>query len=126
MRNRADAGSRRNRIAVACALVAPAAVSVTLAPFRTSFHSVDAALVLMAVVVAVAASGFRVAGLLAALSAAFWLDFFLLSPYQPFSVTSAEGFETVFLPLVVGGAVSELASPGQPQRVGTSAAHRTL
>jgi hypothetical protein len=67
MRNRVGAGSHRNRIAVACALVAPAAVLLTLAPFRASFHSVDAALVLVAVVVAIAASGFRVAGLLAAL-----------------------------------------------------------
>jgi serine phosphatase RsbU (regulator of sigma subunit)/anti-sigma regulatory factor (Ser/Thr protein kinase) len=126
MRNRVEAGSRRNRIAVACALVAPAAVSVTLAPFRTSFHSVDAALVLMAVVVAIAASGFRVAGLLAALSAAFWLDFFLISPYGPFSVTSADDLETVFLLLVVGAAVSELAARGQLQRMRAVSAHRRL
>jgi serine phosphatase RsbU (regulator of sigma subunit)/anti-sigma regulatory factor (Ser/Thr protein kinase) len=126
MRNRGDAGSRRNRIAVACALVAPAAVSVTLAPFRTSFHTVDAALVLMAVVVAIAASGFRIAGLLAALSAAFWLDFFLISPYKPFSVTSAEDFETVFLLLAVGAAVSELAARGQLQRMRAVSAHRRL
>ncbi|HEV2375371.1 MAG TPA: SpoIIE family protein phosphatase, partial [Streptosporangiaceae bacterium] len=98
----------------------------TLAPFRTSFHSVDAALVLMAVVVAIAASGFRVAGLLAALSAAFWLDFFLISPYGPFSVTSAEDFETVFLLLVVGAAVSELAARGQLQRMRAVSAHQRL
>lgn len=126
MRNRVDAGSRRNLIAVACALVAPAAVLLTLAPFRASFHSVDAALVLVAVVVAIAASGFRVAGLLAALSAAFWLDFFLISPYQPFSVTSAGDFETVFLLLVVGAAVSELAARGQLQRMRAVSAHRRL
>jgi Domain of unknown function (DUF4118) len=126
MRNRVDAGSRRNRIAVACALVAPAAVLVALAPFRNSFHSVDAALVLMAVVVAIAASGFRVAGLLAALSAAFWLDFFLISPYGSFSVTSAEDFVTVFLLLVVGVAVSELAARGQFQRMRALSAHRRL
>src|SRR5258708_19889433 len=126
MRNRAEAGARRKRIAGACALVAPAGVWGTLAPLRTSFHSVDAALVLMAVVVAVAASGFRVAGLLAALSAAFWLDFFLISPYQPFSVTSAEDFEMVFLLLVVGAAVSELAARGQLQRMGAVSALRRL
>src|SRR5260221_11116665 len=117
MRNRGDAGSRRNRIAVACALVAPAAVSLTLAPFRTSFRSVNAALVLMAVVVAIAASGFRVAGLLAALSAAFCLDFFLISPYAPFSVRSADDLEAVFLLVVVGAAFSGLAAPRRSSRV---------
>ena len=80
----------------------------------------------MAVVVAIAASGFRVAGLLAALSAAFWLDFFLISPYQPFSVTSAVVFETVFMLLVVGAAVSELAARGQLQRMRAGSAHRHL
>jgi serine phosphatase RsbU (regulator of sigma subunit)/anti-sigma regulatory factor (Ser/Thr protein kinase) len=126
MRNRLDARSRRNCIAVACALVAPAAVLLALAPFRSSFRSVDAALVLMAVVVAIAASGFRAAGLLAALSAAFWLDFFLSSPYGSFSVTSADDFETVFLLLVVGAAVSELAARGQLQRMRAVSARRRL
>jgi K+-sensing histidine kinase KdpD len=42
----------------------------------------DAALVLVVVIVAVAANGHRLAGLLAALSAAAWFDFFLTAPHR--------------------------------------------
>jgi hypothetical protein len=58
-------GARRNWIAVKRAVVAPAAVAAILVPVRASFHPVDAALVLTVVVVAIAASGFRIASLVA-------------------------------------------------------------
>jgi serine phosphatase RsbU (regulator of sigma subunit)/anti-sigma regulatory factor (Ser/Thr protein kinase) len=122
-----DAGSRRNWIAVACAVAAPAAVSAALVPFRGSFHPVDAALVLVAVVVVIAASGFRLAGFIAAVSAAFWLDFFLIPPYQSaLTAMSAEDVETVFLLLAVGAAVSELAVRGRRQRIRAGSARRHL
>ncbi|MFF7651012.1 DUF4118 domain-containing protein [Streptomyces sp. NPDC007983] len=50
-------------------------------PFRTAFPRTDAALVLVAVVVAVAALGHRSAGVIAALSATVWFDFFLIRPW---------------------------------------------
>ncbi|MEU6183743.1 SpoIIE family protein phosphatase [Streptomyces coeruleorubidus] len=116
---------RRSR-AVASALVAPLVVSLALVPFRTSFASVDAALVLVAVVVAVSAQGNRVAGLIAAVSATAWFDFFLVSPWQEFSIATAQEGWTVLLLLVIGAAVSELAVRGRRQRARAEAAHDRL
>jgi serine phosphatase RsbU (regulator of sigma subunit)/anti-sigma regulatory factor (Ser/Thr protein kinase) len=121
-----DASSRRNWIALACALAAPAAIAALLVPLRSSIHPVAAALVLMAVVVAIAASGFRIAALLAALSSAFWLDFFLIPPYQSFAGTNAEDFETILLLIAVGCAVAELAARGRRQRQRAGSARRHL
>ena len=58
----------RDRLAVLAGLVGPLALTAVLVPFRTSFPNTDAALAL--VLVAVAANGNRLAGVLAALSAA--------------------------------------------------------
>ncbi len=121
-----DAGGRRNWIAVVCAVAAPAAVTAILVPLRASFHPADAALVLTAVVVAIAAAGFRIASLVAAASAAFWLDFFLIPPYQSLTGTSAEDYETILLLLAVGAAVAELAARGRHQRMRAGSARRHL
>ena len=56
----------RDRLAVLAALVAPVAVAAILVPFRSSFPNTDAALAMILVVVAVAANGYRLAGILAA------------------------------------------------------------
>jgi serine phosphatase RsbU (regulator of sigma subunit)/anti-sigma regulatory factor (Ser/Thr protein kinase) len=117
---------RRHGIAIACALLAPAVAAAILVPLRTSLRPVTGALVLVAVVIAVATSGHRIAGLIAALSAAFWLDFFLVPPYQSLTGTGAEDYETVFLLLVVGAAVAELAVRGRRQRGRAGSARRHL
>ena len=52
----------RDRLAVLVALAAPLALAAVLVPFRTSFPNTDAALAMLVVVVAVAASGYRLAG----------------------------------------------------------------
>jgi K+-sensing histidine kinase KdpD len=70
----------RDRLAVFVALAAPLLLTVILVPFRADFPNTDAALALLLVVVAVAANGYRLAGYLAALSAAVWFDFFLTRP----------------------------------------------
>ena len=75
----------RDRLAVLAALAVPLALAAILIPFRTSFPNTDAALALILVVVAVAANGDRLAGVLAAVSAAVWFDFFLTQPYERFS-----------------------------------------
>jgi K+-sensing histidine kinase KdpD len=75
--------SRRDRVAVLAGLAAPLALAAVLVPFRGSFPNTDAALALILVVVAVAANGYRLAGILAAISAAVWFDFFLTRPYDP-------------------------------------------
>jgi len=77
------------------ALAVPAAVCAMLAPWRASFRPVDAALILVAVVVVVASSGFRRTGLLAVASAVAAFDFFLLAPFGHFGVMSADDGETL-------------------------------
>jgi K+-sensing histidine kinase KdpD len=99
----------RDRLAVVAALVAPLALTVILVPFRTSFPNTDAALALVLVVVAVAMNGYRLAGYLAALSAAIWFDFFLTRPYETFNITRRADIETTVLLLVIGVVVTELA-----------------
>jgi K+-sensing histidine kinase KdpD len=100
---------------VIAALAAPLALTAILVPFRHSFPNTDAALALILVVVAVAANGYRLAGYLAALSAAVWFDFFLTRPYEHFSITRRADIETTVLLLVIGAAVTELAVWGRRQ-----------
>jgi hypothetical protein len=73
----------RDRLAVLAALVVPVAVAAVLVPFRASIPNTDAALALVLVVVAVAANGYRLAGILAAVSTAVWFDFFLTALTRP-------------------------------------------
>jgi K+-sensing histidine kinase KdpD len=110
----------RDRLAVLAGLAAPLALAVILVPFRTSFPNTDAALALILVVVAVAANGDRLAGILAAVSAAVWFDFFLTIPYERFTITSRTDLETTLLLLVIGLAVTELAVWGRRQHAAAS------
>ena len=110
----------RDRLAVLAALAVPLALAAILIPFRTSFPNTDAALALILVVVAVAANGDRLAGVLAAVSAAVWFDFFLTQPYERFSITSRTDIETTVLLLVIGVAVTELAVWGRRQHAAAS------
>jgi K+-sensing histidine kinase KdpD len=110
----------RDRLAVLAALAVPLALAAILVPFRTSFPNTDAALALILVVVAIAANGDRRAGVLAAVSAAVWFDFFLTRPYERFSITSRTDIETTVLLLVIGVAVTELAVWGRRQHATAS------
>ena len=110
----------RDRLAVLAALLAPVAVAAILVPFRASFPNTDAALVMILVVVAVAANGYRLAGYLAALSVAAWFDFFLTRPYETFSITRRTDIETTVLLLVIGIAVTEIAVWGRRQYMAAS------
>jgi K+-sensing histidine kinase KdpD len=106
----------RDRVAVLAALAAPLALAAILVPFRASFPNTDAALAMILVVVAVAANGYRLAGILAAVSAAVWFDFFLTRPYEEFTITRRTDIETTILVLVIGVAVTELAVWGRRQQ----------
>jgi K+-sensing histidine kinase KdpD len=110
----------RDRLAVLVALVAPLALAVILVPFRASVPNTEAALALLLVVVAVAANGYRLAGVLAAVSAAVWFDFFLTRPYERFTITRRADIETTVLLLVIGVAVTELAVWGRRQHAAAS------
>ena len=102
-------------MAVLAGLAAPLALPALLVPFRGSFPNTDAALALILVVVAVAANGYRLAGIMAAVSAAVWFDFFLTHPYERFTITRREDIETTLLLLVIGVAVTEIAVWGRRQ-----------
>jgi serine phosphatase RsbU (regulator of sigma subunit)/anti-sigma regulatory factor (Ser/Thr protein kinase) len=117
---------RGSSVALVSALVAPLLVCLALVPFRASFPDFESALVLMAVVVAVAAQGYRVAGLIAAVSATVWLDYFLISPWGSLSVASSDDRWTVLLMLGTSVIVSELAARGRRQRRRTLRAHGRL
>jgi len=110
----------RDRLAVVAALAAPLLLTLILVPFRTSFPNTDAALALILVVVAVAANGYRLAGYLAALSAAVWFDFFLTRPYEELTINRRADIETTVLLLVIGVAVTEIAVWGRRQHAAAS------
>ncbi len=107
----------RDRLAVLVALAGPLALAAILVPFRASFPNTDAALAMLLVVVAVAANGYRLAGVLAAVSTAVWFDFFFTQPYERFSIRTSADATTAVLLLVVGVAVSQLAARARRLRV---------
>jgi K+-sensing histidine kinase KdpD len=68
------------------------------------------ALLLVVVVVAVAATGNRLAGALAAVWAAIWFDFFFTLPYYRFTIRGSADVTTAVVLLATGLAVSQLAA----------------
>jgi hypothetical protein len=100
----------RDRIAILAALAAPVAAAAILLPFRAGWSNTNVAMLLVVVVVGVAAIGNRVAGGLAAVSAAAWFDFFFTLPYYRFTIRGSADITTAVLLLVVGVAVSQLAA----------------
>ena len=100
----------RDRLAIAAALAVPLAGAAILLPWRSSWPNTNVALLLVVTVVAVAAGGNRVAGALAALSAAVWFDFFFTVPYERFSIAHSSDVTTFALLFAVGVAVSQLAA----------------
>ncbi|MDP9866918.1 MULTISPECIES: DUF4118 domain-containing protein [Streptosporangium] len=108
-----------DHVAFLVALVAPPAVAGVLVPFRDSLPNTSVALVLVVIVVAVAALGNRLAGALAAISAAVWFNFFFTQPYQRFTITRPADIQSALLLLIVGLAVSQLAARARKLKVVT-------
>ena len=106
----------RDRLALIAAILGPLIGTLVLVPFRTSIANTDAALILVAVIVAIAANGDRRAGYIAALWSALVFDFFLTRPYERFTITRGSDIQTAVLLVVIGGAVTELAVWGRRQR----------
>ena len=100
----------RDRLAIAAAVAVPLAGAAILLPWRSSWPNTNVALLLVVTVVAVAAGGNRVAGALAAVSAAAWFDFFFTVPYERFSIAHSSDVTTFALLFAVGVAVSQLAA----------------
>lgn len=108
---------RKDRPAIALGLVAPFAAAVIMLPFRADWSNTNVALLLVAVVVAVAAFGNRIAGALAAASAFAWFDFFFTRPYERFTISRDADLTTAVLLLLTGLAVSQLAANRRKMRV---------
>jgi hypothetical protein len=106
----------RGRVAMTAALLGPPALAAALSLVRGDFANTDAALILVLAVVAVASLGHRRAGILAALSAGVWFDYFLTAPYQTFAINDRADIETTVLLLLVGAAVTEVAVWGRRQQ----------
>jgi K+-sensing histidine kinase KdpD len=93
---------RRSVIAITAALLGPAAVSVVLAGWRDSIDGATVAVVLAGTVVAVSATGRRVAATIAALSATVWFDYFHTLPYGSFAIHRQDEALTALVLLFVG------------------------
>ena len=106
----------RNAVLTLIGFAAPLALAAILVPFRSSVPNTDAALVMLLIVVAVAAVGYRPAGILAAISAAAWFDFFLTKPYETLRINRAADIETTVLLLVIGIAMTEISAWGRRQQ----------
>ncbi|MFC5262315.1 DUF4118 domain-containing protein [Kribbella qitaiheensis] len=102
------------------AAIVPCAVCAAIAPFRGRIENTNAALVLVLLVVAAAATGPRWAAIVAALSSTLWFDFFLTRPYQQFTITDQADIETAVLLTLVGLAVTEVALWGRRQQARAS------
>jgi K+-sensing histidine kinase KdpD len=98
------------------AIVLPFATCAILSTLRDSVTAATAVLVLVLWVVAAAASGERLAGLLAALSGGAWFDFFLTEPYQQFTIADPEDIEATVLLVLIGAGVTEIALWGHRQQ----------
>jgi K+-sensing histidine kinase KdpD len=96
--------------------VVPVVVCAVLATVRDSVTAATCVLVLVLCVVAAAATGDRVAGLLAALSAGAFFDFFLTEPYGSFSISRADDVEAAVLLVLISLAVTEITLWGHRQR----------
>jgi hypothetical protein len=109
----------RDRLAIAAGLLLPLAAAAILMPFRSSWSNTNVALLLVVVVVGVSAIGSRVAGVVAAVSAVAWFDFFFTVPYYRFTIRGSADLTTAILLLLTGLAVSQLAARARRLKVVT-------
>jgi len=107
-------------LVVAAAAVLPLVACGILALFRDTVANTNAALGLVLLVVAAAATGIRLAGIVAALSSAAGFDYFLTEPYNTLSISDRADIETAVLLLLVGAAVTEVALWGRREQARAS------
>lgn len=98
------------------AVMLPLVTCAILSTVRDSITAATAVLILVLLVVAAAATGDRVAGLLAAVSAGAWFDFFLTEPYQRFTIADPDDVEATILLVLIGLGVTEIALWGYRQQ----------
>jgi K+-sensing histidine kinase KdpD len=105
----------------AAAAVFPLVTCAILSSFRQDVPAATSVLILVLWVVAAAATGDRLAGLVAAVSSGAWFDFFLTEPYQRFTIDSPDDIEAAVLLVLIGIAVTEIALWGRRQQARASA-----
>ena len=110
----------REWLVLAAAIVVPFAACGIASSFRDDVENTNLALGLVLIVVAVAATGQRVAGVVAALSSAIWFDFFLTEPFNRFTIDDRDDVETTVLLTLVSLAVTEIALWGRRQQAQSS------
>ena len=98
------------------ALALPLVTCAVLATVRDRVPAAPAVLVLVLWVVAAAATGDRIAGLLAAASGGLWFDFFLTAPYRQLAIKGSDDVEATVLLVLIGLAVTEIALWGHRQQ----------
>jgi len=115
------ASVRFDRGVVLCwAFALPLVLAAAFGALREDVTATTAALVLVLVVVAAAATGFRAAGVVAALSSGAWFDYFLTEPYRSLKIDHPEDLQAAVLLLVIGLAVGEIALWGRRQQAQAS------
>jgi len=107
-------------VTVLTGAVLPLVAAWVLSLFRSDLAAATDVLVLVALVVLFSATGIRTAGLVAALSAAAWFDFFLTEPFGSFAIDKPNDLEAAVLLLVIGGVVTETALWGLRQEAALS------
>jgi K+-sensing histidine kinase KdpD len=98
------------------AVSVPLALCAVLYGIRDSVPAASAVLVLVLCIVAAAATGDRVAGLLAAVSSGLWFDFFLTVPYLRLAIEDPDDIQAAVLLVLIGVSVTELALWGRRQQ----------
>lgn len=107
-------------LARGAAVVLPFLAGVVLYGLRHHITAATGVLILVLIVVGAAATGDRAAGLLAAVSAGAWFDFFLAPPYLTFTINDADDIETAVLLVLISAAVTEVALWGRRQQARAS------
>jgi K+-sensing histidine kinase KdpD len=102
--------------ALVAAVLGPVLIAALLTTLRGVVTGSNAALVLVLLVVAVAATRHRSAGVAAALVGAASFDYFLAPPYFQFAIFAKDDVVTAVLLTVIGLAVTELALWGRRQQ----------
>ena len=100
--------------------VAPLGLSALLHAAGDHVPTPSAVLVLVLAIVAAAATGDRVAGLLAAVSSGVWFDFFLTEPFLRLAIEDGDDIQAAVLLVVIGASVTELAIWGRRQQESAS------
>lgn len=90
-------------------------VAGLLTPGRPSLDGSHVALILVLVVAAVSAAGFRGAGIVAAVTTGLAFDYFWTQPYGSLTIGSAADIATVLLLVAVGVAIEQLSWWGRRQ-----------